>query len=346
MVQMGPEKEMMQAMEALQEIVNDKGGIDSRQHIDNLIKWMTEAQGFDVRIVYVCVVNATENNEILTDFMNTGGWNCLAKWLEFFMTTDKHAAIREILKCFKRLPVSNKTLNREVGTNQKPGKMIKILKKHEDGDIKLLAEEIFEQWVKINKDAEARKAAKKTEKRKQEIKAEKEKLKKMKASGPTLTNGFMDNVFLSEEQKKEKKRDDKEKKKLKKKKKIEEIMRESAKKRNQTTNFTGDLAILNLMGGKNDEDGEGSVSELQQLAGNRSPPMHQSRGASSSSPPPVSDFPKRERKPGAKQVRWVDQTAQRPLEQVREIEIFFGERGLSSWVGLVADLYLFTVCFY
>jgi len=35
---MGPEKEMMQAMEALQEIVNDKGGIDSRQHIDNLIK--------------------------------------------------------------------------------------------------------------------------------------------------------------------------------------------------------------------------------------------------------------------------------------------------------------------
>ena len=63
--------------------------------------------------------------------------------------------------------------------------MIKILKKHEDGDIKLLAEEIFEQWVKINKDAEARKAAKKTEKRKQEIKAEKEKLKKMKASGPT-----------------------------------------------------------------------------------------------------------------------------------------------------------------
>ena len=34
------------------------------------------------------------------------------------------------------------------------------------------------------------------------------------------------------------------------------LIRESAKKRNQTTNFTGDLAILNLMGGKNDEGQE------------------------------------------------------------------------------------------
>ena len=35
---MGPEKEMMKAMEALQQIVNEKGGINSRQHITDLIK--------------------------------------------------------------------------------------------------------------------------------------------------------------------------------------------------------------------------------------------------------------------------------------------------------------------
>ena len=128
-----------------------------------------------------------------------------------------------------------------------------------------------------------------------------------------------------------------------------------AKKENQPqTLFGGDLAILNGLGGSKDEgkayatfimgsiipDLEGESSEVQQFAnlGNCSPPMHQSRGASSSSPPPSSEFPKREPKPGAKQVRWSDHTGHRPLEQVREIEIFFGERGLSSWVGLVADL--------
>ena len=71
--------------------------------------------------------------------------------------------------------------------------MIKKLKKHEDIDIKDLAEKIFDHWKQISEEAQlrrkARQAAKLAEKRKQEHKAEKDKeakaLKKMKASGPT-----------------------------------------------------------------------------------------------------------------------------------------------------------------
>ena len=133
---------------------------------------MTDAQGFDVRIVYVCVVNATDNRDILVDFINNGGWNCLAKWLEYFMSTDKHAAIRELLKCFQKLPITAKTLTKKVDSLL-PGKMIRTLKKHEDNDIKVLAQAIYKSWKYIHEEAE-----RKTEKEKAVKRAEKQKIKK------------------------------------------------------------------------------------------------------------------------------------------------------------------------
>ena len=77
-------------------------------------RWMSDAEGFDVRIVYVCVVNATESRDILSQFIQEGGWNCLAKWLEYFMASNKHAAIRELLLCFQKLPIEAKTLSVQV----------------------------------------------------------------------------------------------------------------------------------------------------------------------------------------------------------------------------------------
>ena len=143
---------------------------------------MSDAQGFDVRIVYVCVVNATESRDILSEFIQQGGWNCLAKWLEYFITSNKHAAIRELLLCFQKLPIEAKTLSVPVDSKVLPGKMIRRLQKHHDSEIKTIATTIFEHWNNLVKEKEERKAAKKREK---QAAAEAVKAKKAKSSGPT-----------------------------------------------------------------------------------------------------------------------------------------------------------------
>ena len=56
-----------------------------------------------------------------------------------------------------------------------------------------------------------------------------------------------------------------------------------------------------------------------------------------SSPPISRDTPspepKRERKPGAKTVRWTDQASSLPLENVREFEVDPNERGETHSAG-------------
>ena len=141
---------------------------------------MSDAECFDVRIIYVCVVNATESRDILSQFIQQGGWNCLAKWLEYFITSNKHAAIRELLLCFQKLPIEAKTLSAPVDSKVLPGKMIKSLRKHDDQEIKDIASTVYTNWVDLVKQDDERKAARKREKKaKEEVKAKKQKTRKL-----------------------------------------------------------------------------------------------------------------------------------------------------------------------
>merc|ERR1739838_60310 len=239
-VEMNSHKEMIDAMKALEVMVDPKGGINSPKHIAHLIKWMSDAEGFDVRIVYVCVVNATENREILSQFIQQGGWNCLAKWLEYFMASNKHAAIRELLLCFQKLPIQAKTLSVQVDSKLLPGKMIKSLRKHHDDEIKQIATSVYTSWKNLNEQEIEKRAKKREKKQKEEIKPKKAKVVEPKK--PTLTeqSSFMDNVFLSEEQKKKALED---KKKAKAKKKEKKKKKEEAKK--TPIQFNEHLSFLN-----------------------------------------------------------------------------------------------------
>ena len=141
---------------------------------------MSDAKGFDVKIVYVCVLNATESRDTLHDFISNGGWNCLSKWLESFILTERHAAIRELLKCFQKLPITHRTLSTQVESKDLPGKMIRGLRKHADEEIKSLAGSIYKSWMDMVDEGNKKKA-----KRKQE-KADQTQTKKSKSekSGP------------------------------------------------------------------------------------------------------------------------------------------------------------------
>lgn len=175
---------MVDAMKLLTDIVNDSGGVSDTENITNLIRWMADAKGFDVKIVYICVINATESGDTLLDFISKGGWNCLARWLESFINTEKHAAIRELLKCFQKLPVTKNILSIPVDSKDLPGKMIKGLRKHNDDEIKKLAGTIYKSWVDMVKDAENQEVQKKEKKAKRKKEADAKAKKHKAASGP------------------------------------------------------------------------------------------------------------------------------------------------------------------
>jgi hypothetical protein len=235
------EKDMITAMEQLTDIVNDSGGISDKAYISNLVQWMSEAKGFDVKIVYVCVINATESRETLNDFITNGGWNCLSRWLESFIQAKRHAAIRELLKCFQKLPITHRTLSTQVDSKDLPGKMIRGLRKHDDEEIKTLAGSIYKSWQTMVDEGNKKKAKRKQEKESDKIHAKKQK----PASGPVLVNNFMSQAFLTEDQKKNE---------IKKKKEAKQKKRDEKKRKEENStvgikpvNFTGDLSILNTL---------------------------------------------------------------------------------------------------
>ena len=147
---------------------------------------MSGAKSFDTRIVFLCVINQTENLEVLKSFLTSGGWICLAKWLTIFMKQQQIAGIREVLKTLQKLPVTLDTLKMSVESKEEdleiqlPGKMIRSLRKHEDLDIKKLSGDIYKVWNDLLK-AENDKKAKKD--------AEKKKLKKEKAAKEKAKQG-------------------------------------------------------------------------------------------------------------------------------------------------------------
>lgn len=144
-------------------------------------RWMENAKSFDTRIVYLCVVNQTGSKEILENFLKTGGWAQIAKWLTLFTEKNQFAGVREILKCLQKLPVTVDTLKLKVPEGSEvPGKMVRKLRKNEDQKIKELSTSIFKSWTTLLEQDNAKKEAKKAKKRELE-KAEK------KAKGPQCT---------------------------------------------------------------------------------------------------------------------------------------------------------------
>ena len=177
-----------------------------------------------------------------------------------------------------------------------------------------------------------------------------------------VVNNFMSAAFLTEDQKKNE---------IKKKKEAKQKKRDEKKRKEENSsvgikpvNFTGDLSILNTLNttqtpsntpaneGKSYEtcdlnthmtvlESESLETDRFNTLGRRSPPMHLRESATSgnsgsSSPPLAAEMlPKRPQKPGAKSVRWTDQTGSKPLEQVREFEVIPDERGLSILGQLV-----------
>merc|ERR1712227_104653 len=216
MTVMAPEREVQEAFQVLEPIVDDEGGIKAIDVVKDLVKWMENAKSFDTRIVYLCVVNQTGSKEILENFLKSGGWAQVAKWLTLFTEKNQFAGVREILKCLQKLPVTVDTLKLKVPEGSEvPGKMVRKLRKNEDQKIKELSTSIFKSWTTLLEQDNAKKEAKKAKKRELE-KAEK------KAKGPQLADNLMTNMFEADKVDRQAAKDEKKRKKDAKKRKLQE----------------------------------------------------------------------------------------------------------------------------
>ncbi|GFT82755.1 hypothetical protein NPIL_57941 [Nephila pilipes] len=97
------------------------------------------------RCVYCNVLIATEP-DILSEYLDKGGWDTINTWLDYAKSTTSPSFLIEMLKLCKILPM---TLNRLKENNT--AKLIKSLTKHENNDVKSLSSELVTKWMTIIK---------------------------------------------------------------------------------------------------------------------------------------------------------------------------------------------------
>ena len=95
-----------------------------------------ENEDFDIQLCYLLVLAETKTAQILTAFLNKGGWPTLARWLNGYIEQKHFVGIRQLVKTYRSLPVTPNILKKPIETGKMPGKMIRSLRKHDDEVIK------------------------------------------------------------------------------------------------------------------------------------------------------------------------------------------------------------------
>lgn len=93
-------------------------------------------EDFDIQLCYLLVLAETKTAQILTAFLNKGGWPTLARWLNGYIEQKHFVGIRQLVKTYRSLPVTHSLLKKPIESGKMPGKMIRSLRKHDDEVIK------------------------------------------------------------------------------------------------------------------------------------------------------------------------------------------------------------------
>ncbi|GFY57056.1 hypothetical protein TNIN_465692 [Trichonephila inaurata madagascariensis] len=133
-------------LKALDSLLSKDGGIKSTEDVPRLASLMKKfSKKLVSRCVYCNVLIATEP-DILSEYLDKGGWDTINTWLEYAKSSTSPSFLIEMLKLCKILPM---TLNRLKENNT--AKLIKSLTKHENNDVKSLSSELVTKWMTIIK---------------------------------------------------------------------------------------------------------------------------------------------------------------------------------------------------
>ncbi|XP_076343040.1 serine/threonine-protein phosphatase 1 regulatory subunit 10-like isoform X2 [Tachypleus tridentatus] len=165
----------LQLLKALGSLLSEDGGIKSGEEVGKLSSLMKKfSKKLVSRCVYCNVLRST-NPEILSLFLNSDGWGTLNHWIQDAKDTENYPFVLELLKLCHLLPMTVERLK-----ENNTAKLVKSLTKSSNEDIKILASEVVEEWMKLIKGEKAEKTEnvyEKLEKNRKKKKREKEQSK-------------------------------------------------------------------------------------------------------------------------------------------------------------------------
>ncbi|XP_015903412.1 serine/threonine-protein phosphatase 1 regulatory subunit 10 isoform X2 [Parasteatoda tepidariorum] len=158
-----------QLLKALDGHLSPSGGINGVKDVPRLASLMKKfSKKLVSRCVYCNVLQATEP-DILSEYLDKGGWETINLWLQYAKTSLSHNFLLEMLKLCKQLPM---TLERLKENNT--AKLVKALTKHENEEVKNLSTELVTKWMSIIKEKKATEVIPVVEKKKKKEKSKPE----------------------------------------------------------------------------------------------------------------------------------------------------------------------------
>ncbi|XP_054715225.1 serine/threonine-protein phosphatase 1 regulatory subunit 10-like isoform X2 [Uloborus diversus] len=164
-----------QLLKALDSLLSPDGGIKSTEDVKKIASLMKKfSKKLVSRCVYCNVLQATKP-EILSDYLEEGGWDTINIWLQYAKSSASHSFLLEMLKLCRQLPM---TVTRLKENNT--AKLIKSLTKHENAEVKTISSELVNKWMMIIKGKKSAELSS-GEKKKKKVKPSKEDDSKMEA---------------------------------------------------------------------------------------------------------------------------------------------------------------------
>ncbi|CAH1736219.1 serine/threonine-protein phosphatase 1 regulatory subunit 10 isoform X2 [Aphis gossypii] len=138
----------MQLLNCLKVLLNeDTGGLKGPPEAMQISRLMAK---FSKKIVskslYVFILKESTPH-LLNIFMDAGGWNLIYNWLKDAVETDNIVLIQDLLTIFHIVPVTMERLKANGG----PKLVKKLSKTHIDTEVKSLAQQLVEKWLKVVK---------------------------------------------------------------------------------------------------------------------------------------------------------------------------------------------------
>jgi len=141
-------KDVDNVYKSLIPLLNSDGGLKNEESLLELTKCMEMFSKMTQRCIFLNILKATSNLNILERFLAEGGWNRMNVWLSAAKSSQNMDLVLEVLKMLHVLPLRIEHLR---ATNT--GRIVKHFSGVEHQEVKVLASTLVAKWMEIVKAA-------------------------------------------------------------------------------------------------------------------------------------------------------------------------------------------------
>ncbi|XP_067940729.1 serine/threonine-protein phosphatase 1 regulatory subunit 10-like [Watersipora subatra] len=136
-----------QLLNAVSTFLNSRGGLENQDDCGRFNNCMKQLAGsVENMCTFLNVLNATEDEAVLSKLLSSGAWETLHSWLTEFKDLGESPVLVLLLQTFHKLPLTMELLK-----SNSTAKIIKGLRKHSDDEVKGIAGDTVEKWMQLIK---------------------------------------------------------------------------------------------------------------------------------------------------------------------------------------------------